>query len=59
VIRAFFPGRGFDSSSLEGIKDPNWKMLTPLFIFTVFIIFFGLYSGPVTRFFTDVAGGVY
>ncbi|MDE6893096.1 MAG: proton-conducting membrane transporter [Lachnospiraceae bacterium] len=59
VIRAFFPGRGFDSSSLEGIKDPNWKMLAPLFIFTVFIIFFGLYSGPVTRFFTDVAGGVY
>lgn len=59
VIRAFFPGRDFDVSVLEGIKDPNWKMLVPLFIFTVFIIFFGLYSGPVTRFLTDVAGGVY
>ncbi|MEY8324261.1 proton-conducting transporter membrane subunit [Lachnospiraceae bacterium 54-11] len=59
VIRAFFPGRDFEISSLEGIKDPNWKMLVPLFIFTAFIIFFGLYSGPVTRFLTDVAGGVY
>ena len=59
VIRAFFPGRNFEISSLEGIKDPNWKMLGPLFIFTAFIIFFGLYSGPVTRFLTDVAGGVY
>ena len=59
VIRAFFPGRNFEISSLEGIKDPNWKMLVPLFIFTAFIIFFGLYSGPVTRFLTDVAGGVY
>ena len=59
VVRAFFPGRDFEISSLEGIKDPNWKMLVPLFIFTAFIIFFGLYSGPVTRFLTDVAGGVY
>ncbi|MCI8978602.1 MAG: proton-conducting membrane transporter [Lachnospiraceae bacterium] len=59
VIRAFFPGRNFEISSLEGIKDPNWKMLVPLFIFTAFIIFFGLYSGSVTRFLTDVAGGVY
>lgn len=59
VIRAFFRGRNFEISSLEGIKDPNWKMLVPLFIFTAFIIFFGLYSGPVTRFLTDVAGGVY
>lgn len=59
VIRAFFPGRDFDMLSSGEIKDPNWKMLAPLFIFTIFIIFFGLYSGPVTGFFADVAGGVY
>ena len=59
VIRAFFPGRDFEISSHEGIKNPNREILVTLFIFTAFIIFFGLYSGPVTRFLTDVAGGVY
>ncbi|MCM1136362.1 MAG: proton-conducting membrane transporter [Clostridium sp.] len=59
VVRAFFPGKDFDASPLEGIKDPNWKMLAPLFVFTVFILFFGIYSAPVTNFFADVAAGVY
>lgn len=59
VIRAFFPGKDFRAEALEGIKDPNWKMLVPLFVFTIFILFFGLHSMPVTELFTDVAAGVY
>ncbi len=59
VVRAFFPGETFDKSTLEGVRDPNWKMLVPLFMFTVFILSFGLYSGPVVKFFMDVAAGVY
>ena len=59
VIRAFFPGKDFDRSTLEGIKDPNWKMLLPLFVFTFFIIIFGLRSASLVKFFSDVAAGLY
>ena len=56
VARAFFPVKGFDYSTLQGIKDPNWKMLLPLFVFTFFLIAFGIYSQPLTDFFCTVAG---
>ena len=59
VVRAFFPGKDFDDSSIKGFKDPNWKMLLPLFVFVFFIIAFGLYSQPLTDFFRDVAAGLY
>ncbi|MBO5055826.1 MAG: proton-conducting membrane transporter [Lachnospiraceae bacterium] len=59
VVRAFFPGKDFDDSSIQDIKDPSWKMLVPLVIFTVFIILFGLCSGPVVSFLKDVANGGY
>lgn len=59
VVRAFFPAAGFDYGKLEGIKDPNWKMIVPLTVFVVMIVVFGLYSGPVVNFFEDVANGVY
>lgn len=56
VARAFFPVKGFDYSTLQGINDPNWKMLLPLFVFTFFVIAFGIYSQPLTDFFCTVAG---
>lgn len=59
VVRAFFPGKDFDMEALLGVKDPNWKMLIPLFIFTIDMLIFGLWSAPMVRFFTDVAAGVY
>lgn len=59
VVRAFFPEKGFDMSTLSGVTDPNWKMLIPLFIFTLDIILFGLWSAPLVNFFADVAAGVY
>ena len=59
VVRAFFPGKDFDYSTLEGVKDPNWKMLLPLFVFTFFIIVFGVYSQPLVNFLNDVAAGLY
>ena len=42
VVRAFFPGKDFDDSSIKEFKDPNWKMLLPLFVFVFLIIAFGL-----------------
>ena len=59
VVRAFFPGKDFDAGTLERVKDPGWKMLVPLFTFTLFIILFGLHSAPIVRFFGDVAAGIY
>ena len=59
VVRAFFPGQDFDMETLSGIKDPNWKMLVPLFVFTINMIMLGLWSAPFVNFFADVAAGVY
>lgn len=59
VVRAFFPGKDFDDSSIQDAHDPNWKMLLPLFVFTVFIILFGIHSQPIVDFFYDVAAGIY
>lgn len=59
VVRAFFPAKGFDYSTIEDVKDPNWKMLVPLAIFAIFIILFGLGSTPLIQFLTDVANGLY
>ncbi len=57
VIRAFFPGKDFDYNTVSDAKDPNWQMLVPLFVFTVFIIGFGLCSQPIVNFFSEVARG--
>ena len=59
VVRAFFPGKDFDYGTVAEAKDPNWKMLLPLFVFSFFIILFGVYSQPIVNFFIDVAMGGY
>lgn len=59
VVRAFFPGKDFNMAALEGVKDPNWKMLVPLFVFTLFIVAFGFCSSSLVEFFTKVAAGLY
>lgn len=59
VVRAFFPVKDFDQSTLAGITDPNWKMLVPLFVFTFFIVVFGLFSGTIVKFFNGVSVGIY
>ena len=58
VIRAFFPGNGFDHTALEGIKDPNWKMMIPLYIFVAGMIIFGLFSQPIVDLFGQIGAGV-
>lgn len=59
VVRAFFPGRDFDYSTIQDAKDPNWKMLVPLFVFTFFIVVFGVYFQPLIDFLNNVAAGLY
>ncbi len=41
VVRAYFPGKDFDESSVSDAKDPNWMMLAPLFVFAILMFCFG------------------
>ena len=59
VIRGFFPENDFDMDTIKDVKDPDWKMLLPLFVFSFFIIAFGLDSSRIVEFFGNVAAGVY
>jgi multicomponent Na+:H+ antiporter subunit D len=59
VMRAYFPSRAFDYSTLsEDICDPDWRMLLPLGLFVVGMVVFGVYSTPLVEFFTSVANGL-
>lgn len=58
VIRAFFPGKEFDYSTLDGIKDPSWMMTFPLILFAIMIMVLGIYSTPLVEFFTQIAQGL-
>ena len=57
VVRAYFPGADFDYETIADVKDPDWKMLLPLFVFAVAIVGFGLCSEPFTELFLAVAHG--
>ncbi|MDO4345473.1 MAG: proton-conducting transporter membrane subunit [Eubacteriales bacterium] len=59
VVRAFFPGRDFDYGTLQGIKDPTWKMCLPLMLFAAAIVCLGLFSSPLVGFLQDIAAGKY
>lgn len=59
VIRAFFPGKEFDAGTVEGVKDPGWKMCFPLVCFAAAVVAIGLCSYPIISFLQDIAAGVY
>lgn len=58
VFRAWIPGKDFDYSTLEGIKDPTWRMLIPLYVFAIGCVVFGLCSPMVVDFFAQIAAGL-
>ncbi|MCM1188627.1 MAG: proton-conducting membrane transporter [bacterium] len=47
VVRAWFPGKDFDYSALQDVKDPGWQMWLPLAVSAIAMFGFGLHSGPV------------
>lgn len=55
VVRAYFPGEGFDYEKIKDVEDPNWMMLVPLMVFVVVMFVFGLYSGPVMKLLHEIA----
>ena len=59
VVRAFFPAADFSCDTLAEVKDADWYMLLPLFLFAAAMLVTGLYSTPLTEFLTRVSEGVY
>lgn len=58
VVRAFFPGRDFDPQVNQGVRDPGWRMMLPLYLFAAASVAFGLCSGPLTGLLAGVAQGI-
>jgi len=56
VVRAFFPGKGFDYESIRDVEDPGWMMILPLVIFAALLFVFGLHSGSVVALLQAAAG---
>ncbi len=62
VVRAFFPDREFaakkeNTKELQKYRDPSYKMLLPLVIFSVMTIIFGIFYQPVIDKLSIVANG--
>ena len=49
VVRAYFPGKNFDYSTVASAKDPNWLMILPLAIFVAAMFVFGLHPEPMVE----------
>jgi len=58
VIRAYFPGKGFDITSNQQAEDPNWLMKGPLILLCIMCLVLGLFPGGLLRFFADIAAGL-
>ena len=58
IIRAYFPGRDFDITTLDGIKDPNWMMKLPLVLFAIVVVVLGVAITPLVDYFWQIAQGI-
>lgn len=55
VLRAYYPVE----KPVETQKcDPSWRMMIPLYAFTIGIVLLGIFERPVVEFFEKVAGGI-
>lgn len=58
TVRAFFPGKDFDYSTIADVEDPNWMMILPLVIFAVAIVVMGIHSQPLMKLLESVAAAM-
>ncbi|MCR5346256.1 MAG: hypothetical protein K6E38_00590 [Fretibacterium sp.] len=55
---ALMPGKNFDfRAANEGVSDPSARMLLPMSLLAAAAVLFGLYCGPMLRFFDEIAAG--
>lgn len=57
-VRAFFPGKDFDYSTITDVEDPNWMMILPLVLFVIAMVVFGLHSEPIVAALESVAAAL-
>lgn len=58
VIRAWFPEKGFEEASLDGVCDAGVLIKIPLIVFSVLIVALGIYSVPLLHFLQQIAAGL-
>ena len=56
VIRGLFPLAEVNYGKQQ-VQDPNWYMILPLIVLTVFIVYFRLFSKPIVLLFENIAKG--
>jgi len=59
AVSAWFPDKGYNAQSNEGITDPSWEMKLTLVLFAAAIIIFGLGSGPLMELLNAIAYGTF
>lgn len=57
-VRAFFPGKDFDYSTIADVEDPNWMMILPLVLFMIAMFVFGLHSEPIVTALESIAAAL-
>ncbi|MBO5352748.1 MAG: proton-conducting membrane transporter [Lachnospiraceae bacterium] len=58
VIKAYFPGPGFDAQKISQVEDPNGFMKVPMVLICVVIVLVGMYSTPVVSYLEQIAAGL-
>lgn len=58
VIRAYFPGSGFDYELINNVKDPGWFMKIPLILLCICMLVMGMFPSSLMNFFNQVAMGL-
>lgn len=58
VIKAYFPGPGFDMKMIENVEEPHgYAMKAPMIILCVVIVFLGMFSTPLIQYLEKIAFG--
>ncbi|MGN0506027.1 MAG: complex I subunit 5 family protein [Lachnospiraceae bacterium] len=58
VIKAYFPGPGFNEATIAQVEDPNAYMKVPMVILCVVIVLLGMFSTPLVSYLEQVASGL-
>lgn len=59
VIKAYFPGPGFEVSAIRQVEDPRGGyMKVPMVILCVVIVFLGMFSTPLITYLEKIAAGL-
>lgn len=59
VIKAYFPGPGFDPAKIAQVEDPNAYMKFPMLLICVVILLLGMFSTPLVSYLEQVASGLH